>query len=155
MLVYIFRLNADLAKYCRARESGWIVVVGRALSSLIFLYIHALNFDWPYLQVHNLVGYCPQFDALLEDMTARETLKMFALLRGIANSECNKFAEYLSKELDFHKHLDKKVKQLSGGNKRKLSASVSLVGDPPILFLDEPTAGNFLQIITFLSLFYY
>lgn len=34
-------------------------------------------------QVQKVIGYCPQFDALLDDMTARETLKMFSLLRGI------------------------------------------------------------------------
>lgn len=79
-------------------------------------------------------------------MTARESLIMFALLRGIERSESNGLAEYLSKEFDFHRHLDKQVKELSGGNKRKLSTSISLIGDPPVLFLDEPTTGKCLSV---------
>ena len=38
-------------------------------------------------------------------------------------------------------HLKKKVKELSGGMKRRLSLSISLVGDPKVIFLDEPTTG--------------
>uniref|UniRef100_V5I8B4 ATP-binding cassette sub-family A member 3 n=1 Tax=Anoplophora glabripennis TaxID=217634 RepID=V5I8B4_ANOGL len=92
-------------------------------------------------QVQKSIGYCPQFDALLDDMTARETITMFALLRGIRYSDCKELAETLAREFDFLRHLDKKVKQLSGGNKRKLSTSISLIGDPPVIYLDEPTTG--------------
>lgn len=46
----------------------------------------------------------------------------------------------LSTELEFRTK-PKQVKELSGGNKRKLSTAVALVGDPPIVFLDEPTTG--------------
>lgn len=92
--------------------------------------------------MQRIIGYCPQFDALLDDMTARETVVMYALLRGVAYSDTNTLAEYLSREFDFHKHLDKKVKELSGGNKRKLSTSIALIGDPPVLYLDEPTTGR-------------
>ncbi|CAG9816334.1 unnamed protein product [Phaedon cochleariae] len=91
--------------------------------------------------VQKVIGYCPQFDALLDDMTAKETIQMFALLRGIRYENTKKVAEYLSKEFDFHRHLNKQVKELSGGNKRKLSTAISLIGDPPVLFLDEPTTG--------------
>ncbi|CAH0545633.1 unnamed protein product [Brassicogethes aeneus] len=92
-------------------------------------------------KVQKYIGYCPQFDALLDDLTPRETIKMFALLRGIPKRECDLLAVKLAEDFDFTKHIDKKVKQLSGGNKRKLSTSVALIGDPPILYLDEPTAG--------------
>ncbi|CAG9855955.1 unnamed protein product [Phyllotreta striolata] len=92
-------------------------------------------------QVQKVIGYCPQFDALLDDMTAEESIVMFALLRGISFSDTTKIAEYLSREFDFHRHLKKKVKELSGGNKRKLSTAISLIGDPPLLYLDEPTTG--------------
>ncbi|XP_018575545.1 ATP-binding cassette sub-family A member 3-like isoform X2 [Anoplophora glabripennis] len=92
-------------------------------------------------RVQKSIGYCPQFDALLDDMTARETITMFALLRGIRYSDCKALAETLAREFDFLRHLDKKVKELSGGNKRKLSTSISLIGDPPVIYLDEPTTG--------------
>ncbi|KAL1517917.1 hypothetical protein ABEB36_001617 [Hypothenemus hampei] len=92
-------------------------------------------------EVQKIIGYCPQFDALLDDLTARETLHMFALLRGIKKNYCNALAEKLAMDFDFRRHLDKQVKELSGGNKRKLSTSIALIGDPPIIYLDEPTTG--------------
>ncbi|GLH10672.1 Protein white [Gryllus bimaculatus] len=91
--------------------------------------------------VHQLIGYCPQFDALIEEMTGRETLRMFCLLRGIPAGQIYKISQDLADELLFTKHLDKKVKEYSGGNKRKLSTAVALIGDPPVVFLDEPTTG--------------
>ncbi|XP_072399805.1 phospholipid-transporting ATPase ABCA3-like isoform X2 [Diabrotica undecimpunctata] len=92
-------------------------------------------------QVQRNIGYCPQFDALLDDMTARETIMMYCLLRGIEFKRTQRIANFLSRDFDFHRHLDKKVKEMSGGNKRKLSTVLSLIGDPPVLFLDEPTTG--------------
>ncbi|KAJ8951652.1 hypothetical protein NQ318_012323 [Aromia moschata] len=92
-------------------------------------------------EVQRGIGYCPQFDALLDDMTAKETITMFALLRGIRYSDCVIVAENLAREFDFTRHLNKRVKELSGGNKRKLSTAISLIGDPPVIYLDEPTTG--------------
>lgn len=93
------------------------------------------------LNVQKLTGYCPQFDALLPDLTGRETLKIFSLIRGISSSEIVEITNKLSVELGFKQHLDKKVSAMSGGNKRKLSTALALIGDPQLIFLDEPTAG--------------
>ncbi|XP_044269295.1 phospholipid-transporting ATPase ABCA3-like isoform X2 [Tribolium madens] len=87
------------------------------------------------------VGYCPQFDALLDDFTAKETLVIFGLIRGIPFDKCISLAESLAHEFDFFQHLNKRVKTLSGGNKRKLSTAIALIGDPPVIFLDEPSTG--------------
>ncbi|CAH1108169.1 unnamed protein product [Psylliodes chrysocephalus] len=86
-------------------------------------------------EVQKIIGYCPQFDALLDDMTAKESIVMFSLLRGIELKDTSKIAEYLSREFDFHRHMNKKVKELSGGNKRKLSTAISLIGGPSIVVL--------------------
>ncbi|EFA12132.2 ATP-binding cassette sub-family A member 3-like Protein [Tribolium castaneum] len=92
-------------------------------------------------QVQKLIGYCPQFDALLDNLTAKESLIMFGLLRGIPRKNCQSLAKKLSEDFDFQPHINKKVKELSGGNKRKLSTAISLIADPPIICLDEPTTG--------------
>ena len=92
-------------------------------------------------KVHQLIGYCPQFDALLMDLTGRETIKIFCLLRGIPRCEINEITNKLSFELGFHQHLNKKIEAFSGGNKRKLSTALALIGDPSLIFLDEPTTG--------------
>lgn len=92
-------------------------------------------------KVHQMIGYCPQFDALLMDLTGRETIKIFALLRGIPKGNINELTNKFSLELGFSPHLDKKISAYSGGNKRKLSTALSLIGDPSLIFLDEPTTG--------------
>ncbi|GJQ88078.1 hypothetical protein Trydic_g13091 [Trypoxylus dichotomus] len=92
-------------------------------------------------EVHQNIGYCPQFDALLNDLTGKETLLMYCLLRGFSYQEGNIIATQLAKDFDFYRHLHKQVKAYSGGNKRKLSAAISLIGNPSSIFLDEPSAG--------------
>ncbi|KAJ3635396.1 hypothetical protein MTP99_008309 [Tenebrio molitor] len=92
-------------------------------------------------KVQKLIGYCPQFNALLDDLTVRENLHIFALIRGVPYKECKSLGEHLAHQFYFFKHMDKKIKKISGGNKRKLSIALALVGDPPIIYLDEPTTG--------------
>ncbi|VEN51862.1 unnamed protein product, partial [Callosobruchus maculatus] len=92
-------------------------------------------------KVHECIGYCPQFDALIDDMTAKETLIMFAMIKGHGYSDAKTLAITFSENLDFKEHVNKQVRKLSGGNKRKLSAAVAMIGDPPVLYFDEPTSG--------------
>lgn len=94
-------------------------------------------------EVYKTTGYCPQFDALLEDLTGRETLRFFARCRGIPDFRIEEITDKLSSDLNFVKHLEKQVYALSGGNKRKLSTAVALLGNPSIIYLDEPTTGQF------------
>uniref|UniRef100_A0A182MGR1 ABC transporter domain-containing protein n=1 Tax=Anopheles culicifacies TaxID=139723 RepID=A0A182MGR1_9DIPT len=91
--------------------------------------------------VYRKIGYCPQFDALLEDLTGRETMRIFARLRGIPEAAINSIAERLAVELHFAAHLDKRVQAYSGGTRRKLSTALALLGDPVVVYLDEPTTG--------------
>ncbi|XP_055537148.1 phospholipid-transporting ATPase ABCA3-like isoform X2 [Wyeomyia smithii] len=92
-------------------------------------------------QVYRHIGYCPQFDAVLEDLTGRETLKIFALMRGVHEQDITVCSEKLAADLNFKQHLDKKIKEYSGGNKRKLSTALALLGNPSVVYLDEPTTG--------------
>ncbi|XP_044267018.1 phospholipid-transporting ATPase ABCA1-like [Tribolium madens] len=104
-------------------------------------WVEGLSVKTQQKQVQKFIGYCPQFDAVLDDLTVKETLLVFGLIRGVPFNESIPLAETLAHDLDFFKHIDKKVKQLSGGNKRKLSTALALIGDPPVIFLDEPSAG--------------
>ncbi|CAF1682200.1 unnamed protein product, partial [Adineta ricciae] len=87
------------------------------------------------------MGYCPQFDALIDLLTGEETLYMFARLRGVQEHLIYLIVEALIDLMNLRKHAKKPVYAYSGGNKRKLSAAVALIGDPSIIFLDEPTTG--------------
>lgn len=61
-------------------------------------------------KVRKIIGYCPQFDALIVDMTGRETLEMFCLLRGIPKYRIKSISVQLAADLNFLVHIDKKVK---------------------------------------------
>jgi len=76
------------------------------------------------LKAQKGLGYCPQFDALIFEISGRESLKIFSLIRGIPMNEIDGIVLRLATELGFHMHLDKKVKAYSGGNKRKLSTAL-------------------------------
>jgi ATP-binding cassette, subfamily A (ABC1), member 3 len=87
------------------------------------------------------VGYCPQFDALLENLTVREHLDLYAAIKGIPAEKRNELVEKKLVEMDLKQYEDKCAGTLSGGNKRKLSVAIAMLGNPPIVFLDEPSTG--------------
>uniref|UniRef100_A0A8B9KM95 ABC transporter domain-containing protein n=1 Tax=Astyanax mexicanus TaxID=7994 RepID=A0A8B9KM95_ASTMX len=90
-------------------------------------------------QVHQNMGYCPQFDAIDDLLTGREHLEFYARLRGVPEQEV--VAEWGIQKLGLVKYSNKSAGTYSGGNKRKLSTAMSLIGCPPVVFLDEPTTG--------------
>lgn len=96
-------------------------------------------------KVYQHISYCPQFDALLMDLTGHETLLIYSLIRGIPKHEFNSICRSLSDEVGLTKHLDKNIGAYSGGNKRKLSIALALIGEPDLIFLDEPTSGEFIE----------
>ena len=70
-----------------------------------------------------------------------ETLKFYALIKGIRTHKIPKVIEKAIKQLNLKDHRNKLAGTLSGGNKRKLSVALALIGNPPIILLDEPSAG--------------
>jgi ABC-type multidrug transport system ATPase subunit len=88
------------------------------------------------------LGYCPQFEALPAALTGREVLHMYAALRGVQGSRTiAAMAQQLLQELGLSQYADTVCGAYSGGNKRKLSVAVALVGGPPLVLLDEPSTG--------------
>ncbi|TPP39775.1 ATP-binding cassette sub-family A (ABC1) member 2 [Fasciola gigantica] len=92
-------------------------------------------------QAHQSLGYCPQFDALLDLLTGRETLTLYARLRGVPENDITQVVSQLLSDMSLAPHADKIVRAYSGGNRRKLSTAVALLGGPKVIFLDEPTSG--------------
>lgn len=76
----------------------------------IFTYGHNQMYQLP--EIYKMTGYCPQFDALLVGLTCRETLEIFAMIRGIAASDVRHYVEDYARNLDFIQHIDKRIKQL-------------------------------------------
>ncbi|XP_061814826.2 phospholipid-transporting ATPase ABCA1-like [Nerophis lumbriciformis] len=91
--------------------------------------------------VHQNLGYCPQFDAIDDLLTGQEHLEFYARLRGVPEKDVSMVAEWGIKKLGLVKYATKSAGTYSGGNKRKLSTAIALIGCPPVVFLDEPTTG--------------
>ena len=91
--------------------------------------------------VRRYIGYCPQFDALFDLLTGREHLKFYGRIKGLKGCELNKQVEMLLKVLSLTKYANRRAGTYSGGNKRKLSVAIAMIGNPPIIFLDEPSTG--------------
>lgn len=91
--------------------------------------------------VRRLIGYCPQFDAIFEYMTVDENLRYYSLIKGIPFDKRDDMINSIIEEMKLGDQLNKEAGNLSGGNKRKLSVAIALIGNPPIIFLDEPSNG--------------
>ncbi|KAG9245129.1 hypothetical protein BJ878DRAFT_534104 [Calycina marina] len=89
-------------------------------------------------QARSHLGVCPQYDAM-DQMTVIEHLRFYARVRGVSNIEYN-VAEVI-KAVGLTGFADRMGKKLSGGNKRKLSLGLALIGNPTVIVLDEPSSG--------------
>lgn len=82
------------------------------------------------------IGYVPQVPAFYT-MTAREVLRFVAKIRGVAREQADRALERLGLAAD----AERPVSVFSGGMQQRLSLAASLLGDPPLILLDEPTAN--------------
>uniref|UniRef100_A0A7N9ASF8 ATP-binding cassette, sub-family A (ABC1), member 5 n=1 Tax=Mastacembelus armatus TaxID=205130 RepID=A0A7N9ASF8_9TELE len=92
-------------------------------------------------EMKQLVGICPQFNIIFDVLTVEEHLRIFAAIKGIPAADVDREVTKVLKDLDLEKIMTAQAKNLSGGQKRKLSVGIAILGDPKILLLDEPTAG--------------
>lgn len=93
------------------------------------------------VDIRRITGVCPQHDIIFLNLTPREHLSFYARIRGIPSNKVGETVEQTLQEVDLKSKGDTKAVELSGGQKRKLSIGIALIGDPKLIFLDEPTAG--------------
>ena len=91
--------------------------------------------------VRKYIGYVPQFFSLYSDLTVFENLKFYAKLYGLRSGEILERIKYVIDVVGIRRYKDVLAGNLSGGFKRRLELAAALIHDPPILILDEPTAG--------------
>ncbi|KAJ3192478.1 ATP-binding cassette sub- A member 1 [Irineochytrium annulatum] len=92
-------------------------------------------------RIRKIMGVCPQHDILFDDLTAREHINLYAGLKGIPDAELPKLIEERLTAVRLMKVADQRAGTYSGGMKRRLSMVIATIGDPQIIFLDEPTTG--------------
>jgi len=92
-------------------------------------------------KVHRVMGVCPQFDILWGSLTVRETILFYSRLKGIDSKHEKEHVEKSLLDVGLQNLADRQVKNLSGGQRRRVSLAVSLCGNARVVFLDEPTTG--------------
>uniref|UniRef100_A0A914E5T5 ABC transporter domain-containing protein n=2 Tax=Acrobeloides nanus TaxID=290746 RepID=A0A914E5T5_9BILA len=104
-------------------------------------YIQGFDVTTQWRESGRLIGYCPQYDAFIKELTGEEMLYMFARIRGIFEEDIPDVVFSIIESLGLTQYAKKQIKNYSGGNKRRLSLGIALVGLPEVLLLDEPTTG--------------
>lgn len=103
--------------------------------------VHVLGQQMPQLAMLSKIGYMAQSDALYAELTAQENLEFFASLYGLTGRKRKQRIHDVMELVDLGSHLKKQISNYSGGMKRRLSLAISLLHEPGILILDEPTVG--------------
>ena len=103
--------------------------------------VQVLGETMPKLSLMKRLGYMAQSDALYTNLTAEENLIFFSSLYGIKKEKSKKKIDEVMVLVNLTDHKSKLVSAYSGGMKRRLSLAMSLLHEPEILILDEPTVG--------------
>ena len=105
------------------------------------IYVNGKNTLGHFNELSELFGYCPQFDAIFEHLTVFENLEFYARIKGIKKEYTPILVNAIIQEMSLDEFTNKISGKLSGGNKRKLSVAISMISNPPIILLDEPSTG--------------
>ncbi|CAG8563001.1 1690_t:CDS:2 [Ambispora leptoticha] len=92
-------------------------------------------------KVYMSMGVCPQHDILWDDLTVEEHLLFYARLKGIPAKDEPEVVKTALQQVRLEPFAGRLSKGLSGGEKRRLSIAIALIGNPAVVFLDEPTTG--------------
>jgi ABC-2 type transport system ATP-binding protein len=91
--------------------------------------------------VRSLIGVCPQDLALYEDLSALENMVFFGRMAGLDSKAARDQAIANLKLMGLQERAKGKISKFSGGMKRRINLAIALMGDPHLMFLDEPTVG--------------
>lgn len=117
------------------------IVSGLELPSSGFAMINGFDVVNSRAAAQRSMGLCPQFDTLIERLTVRENLLLFGRVKGLSDDILIQVCDAFMITLNIKRYENKLIQQLSGGNRRKVSLAVALMGAPPTVYLDEPSTG--------------
>ena len=166
----IYRSTIDLFNFCKIRKGrkvleelafkvengecfGFIGANGAGKTTAFRCLCQEIKPDYGWIKINGIdisdyssrnkysIGYCPQFDTVFEHLTVEQNLEFYGKLKGIKECYLKKICIAIMKKLDLYQFRDYKCKNLSGGNKRKLSVGISIISHPNVIFMDEPSNG--------------
>jgi len=91
--------------------------------------------------VRRIIGVCPQEPAYYGHLTGRENIELFGTFHDVPKVELKERAEKLIQKIGMEDHADRKSKEYSGGMVRRVSTVMSLIHEPKVALLDEPTVA--------------
>ncbi|MEF2838182.1 MAG: ABC transporter ATP-binding protein [Oscillospiraceae bacterium] len=91
--------------------------------------------------VKRIIGVSPQETAVAPNLTVQENLELICGIHGFSREKTMEKIRELTDRFTLHSVLKRKAGKLSGGWQRRVSIAMALIGEPQILFLDEPTLG--------------
>eukprot|EP01091_Cochliopodium_minus_P001939 TRINITY_DN1188_c0_g2_i2.p1 TRINITY_DN1188_c0_g2~~TRINITY_DN1188_c0_g2_i2.p1 ORF type:complete len:1683 (-),score=415.80 TRINITY_DN1188_c0_g2_i2:354-4655(-) len=91
--------------------------------------------------VRKSLGVCPQHDILWNEMTPYEHLHIFSTLKGVPKNQVESSIDQLLQKVNLLHVKNNHVGTFSGGMKRRLSVAISAIGDPEVIYFDEPSTG--------------
>jgi len=103
--------------------------------------VHSFDPKKNSLEVRASIGFCPQETLLYDLLNVYENLAFSASLYSLSSKKFKERVEFSSKVLGVGEFLKRRVEQLSGGMKRRANLAASIIHDPSIIILDEPTVG--------------
>mmetsp|Transcript_270 Transcript_270/g.475 ORF Transcript_270/g.475 Transcript_270/m.475 type:complete len:855 (-) Transcript_270:2340-4904(-) len=92
-------------------------------------------------EIRKILGVCPQHDVLFDFLTPEDHLRLFAAYKGGKPEEIEEQVQRMLEEIDLVDVKTQLSKTLSGGQKRKLSVAIAMIGNSKVVILDEPTSG--------------
>ncbi|KAF3671214.1 ABC transporter A family member 8, partial [Capsicum annuum] len=106
-------------------------------------YVEGLNLRTQMNEIYGSMGVCPQHDLLWDTLTGREHLLFYGRLKNLSGAALSEAVEKSLKSFNLSQGgvADKLAKKYSGGMRRRLSVAISLIGDPKVVYMDEPSTG--------------
>ena len=92
-------------------------------------------------RLKGLFGVMPQEAQLHEYLSVREYLYYLALIKGLSRNDAKREVSRLIEDFMLHEYIDERIEHLSGGYKKRVLLAQAFIGNPQLLFLDEPTVG--------------
>ncbi|CAF0854082.1 unnamed protein product [Brachionus calyciflorus] len=123
------------------KSTTFKIITGEIESNQGEVLVNGFSIKSENMKARQNLGYCPQFDRLIEYLTVKETLVFFAKIRGIEPEMSLKLAMDMLSIFQLNEYTNTFVQNLSGGNKRKVSCAIAFIGKPSVVILDEPSTG--------------
>uniref|UniRef100_A0A7N0VH06 ABC transporter domain-containing protein n=1 Tax=Kalanchoe fedtschenkoi TaxID=63787 RepID=A0A7N0VH06_KALFE len=119
------------------------MMIGLTIPTSGNAYIEQMDIQTQMDSVYTKMGVCPQNDLLWETLTGREHLLFYGRLKNLKGAALHQAVEESLRGLNLLQggFADKPAGKYSGGMKRRLSVAISLIGDPKVVYMDEPSTG--------------